>query len=330
MPHVLVAGHIHEAGVALLREARDVTFDLVDEVSTQSYAPLVAGADAVLIRTQPMPASVIERAERLKLVSRHGVGYDAVDVAALNRRGIPLTIVGDVNSTAVAEHTLMLILALAKRTLAYDRATRQSDWLYRNKLEAFELANRTLLVLGFGRIGRKVARLAQAFDMKVMVYDPFVPVEAIRQAGLTPVTDLISSLGLADVVTVHAPLSPAGAVIGSRELAAMRPTAVVVNTARGGLVEECALAAALAEGRLGGAGLDVFASEPPPGDHPLFGHERVVLSPHMASLTQECAARMAVDAAQNVLDFFAGRLNGALVVNAEHISPAARQQLRVQ
>lgn len=312
----------------MLRASADVTFDLVEEVSTESYSPLVESADAVLIRTQPMPASVIERATRLKIVSRHGVGFDAVDVAALNRRGIPLTIVGDVNSRSVAEHTMMLILSLAKRTLAYDDATRRSEWDYRNSFEASELSEKTLLLLGFGRIGRNVAKLAEAFDMRVLAYDPFIDEERIRSCGAVPVTDIGSALEGADVVSVHIPLSDSGALIGASELARMKPTAMVINTARGGLVDEDALAATLGEGRLAGAGLDVFASEPPSSDHPLFASNRVVLSPHSAGLTQECAARMSVAAVQSILDFFNGRLDPALVVNSGSLSSAARQLLR--
>jgi D-3-phosphoglycerate dehydrogenase len=328
MTHILVAGRIHDAGLALLRAAPDVTFDLVDEVSTESYAPLVTGADAVLIRTQPMPAHVIEQASRLKFVSRHGVGFDAVDVEALNRRGIPLAIVGDVNSKPVAEHTMMLILSLAKRTLIYDGTTRRSEWGYRNSFEAFELSDKTLLLLGFGRIGRNVAKLADAFGMRILVHDLFVDEDAIRSAGATPARDIASALKEADVISIHIPLSSNGALIGPREIGQMKPSAIVINTARGGLIDEAALAAALSQGRLAGAGLDVFASEPPPPDHPLFASNRVVLSPHSAGLTQECAARMSISAVHNILDFFEGKLDPTLVVNADSISPAARQLLR--
>jgi D-3-phosphoglycerate dehydrogenase len=323
MPHVLVAGRIHEAGLNLLKTAGNLSVEMVDEVSTESYAPRIAEADAVLIRTQPMPASVIARAERLRIVSRHGVGYDAVDVEALNRRGVPLAIVGNVNTRSVAEHTLMLMLALAKRTLAYDAATRHGDWDYRNRQEAFELADRTLLVVGFGRIGRAVAALAGAFGMRVLAHDPFVGAAAIQAAGATPAPDLKAALPEADVVTVHMPGS-GHALFGAAELAQLKPTAIVINAARGGIIDEAALAEALDAGRLGGAALDVFAEEPPPLDHPLLNSPRTVLTPHSASLTQEGAARLSLHAAQNIVDFFAGRLDPALVVNAEAIALSTR------
>jgi len=316
MPHVLVAGKIHDAGCALLRATPGITFDLVEEVSTESYAPLVGEADAILIRTQPMPADVVGQADRLKIVSRHGVGFDAVDVEALNRRGIPLAIVGDVNSRTVAEHTLMMMLSIAKRATQYDAATRGGGWGYRNSFAATELAGRTLFLIGFGRIGRTVAKMAAGFDMEIYAHDPFVGDADIRQSGAIPVREIGLMLESADYVSIHMPLSDGGTIIGAMELARMKRNAVIINTARGGLVDEEALAAALDEGRLGGAGLDVFSEEPPSANHPLFHSERTILSPHSAGLTEECAARMSTTAVQNILDFFVGKLDPNLIVNA--------------
>lgn len=319
MPHILVAGKIHEAGVALLKAAPGVSFDLVEEISTESYAPLVGKADAILIRTQPMPAPVIAAAPRLKIVSRHGVGYDAIDVAALNARGIPLAVVGDVNSRAVAEHTLMLMLAAARRTVAHDAAARSGNWQVRNRFEAIELDGKTLLILGFGRIGRRVAELARAFGMRIIAHDPFVAAADMAKADAAAVS-VDDGLQQADVVSLHVPLAPGGPAIGARELGLMKPSAIIVNAARGGLIDEAALNAALRDGRLAGAALDVLEEEPPRPDHPLLTNPRVTISPHSAGLTQECAARMAVAAVQNILDHFAGRLDPKLVVNRDSFS----------
>ncbi len=321
MPHILVAGRIHQSGLALLQSAPGVTLDVVNEITLASYAPLIGKADALLIRTQPLPAAVIADAPRLKIVSRHGVGFDAVDVAALNRRGIPLTIVGDVNSVSVAEHTMMLMLALAKQAVAYDAATRGMGWETRNRFSAFELSGKTLLLLGFGRIGRHVARLALAFGMQVAAHDPFVAAAAVASSGVVPVTDLEAALGQADVVSVHMPRSDGRAALGANELARLKPTAIVINTARGGLIDETSLAAALSQGRLAGAGLDVFETEPPSRTHPLFGNDRVILSPHIAGLSQESAERMSISSARNILDCFAGRLDPSLVVNSAALEP---------
>lgn len=312
MPHLLVAGKLHPSGLDLLRQA-PVTFDYVEEISEPSYQAHLPRADALVIRTQPLSAASIAKAPGLQIVSRHGVGYDAVDVPALNARGIPLCIVGDVNSSGVAEHAMMLILAATHRLIAADRATRRGDWAWRNGLQTHEVAGKRLLILGFGRIGQKLAGLARAFGMEVHAHDPYIPAGQWPASAVRDAT-LAEALAEADAVSLHLPRGE-GHVLGAAELALMKPTAVVVNTARGGLVDELALAEALRAGRLGGAGIEVFDAEPPGKDHPLFGLDQAVLTPHNAALTVECAERMAIASVQNVLDFFAGRLDPALVVN---------------
>lgn len=314
MPHVLVAGKIHESGVELLRAAPGVTFDFVEDAGEASYLPFVGKADGIVIRTQPFTAATLAQAPRLRVLSRHGVGYDSVDAAALAARGVPLVVCGDVNSTSVAEQAMMLMLACAKRALRADRAVRDGGWSWRNGFEAGELGGKRLLVVGYGRAGRAVARMAAGFGMEIRAFDPILAARGWPEGSVAPVASLIEGLGWADFVTLHAPKTDRP-VIGAAELAAMKRTAILVNTARGGVVDEAALVAALAEGRLAGAGLDVFAEEPPAPDNPLLAMDRVVLSPHIAGLTAECAERMAVASVQNVLDFFAGRLDPALVVN---------------
>jgi D-3-phosphoglycerate dehydrogenase len=324
MPHILAAGKLHAAGVERLKQAQGFTFTLVEEVSVESYLPHLAEADAVVIRTQPMTAETIALAPKLKIVSRHGVGYDSVDVKALTSRGIPLCIVGDVNSRAVAEHTLMLMLAVARRAAAHDAASRNGNWNVRNRFETVELDGKTLLLVGYGRIGRRVGELARAFGMAVMAHDPFVSQDVLAKHGVRPADNLLKALGEADYVSLHMPGQASGAVIFDEELRAMKPSAILINAARGGLVDELALDRALREGRLFGAGLDVLKVEPPAPDHPLLANDRVLISPHTAGLTSECAARMAVASVQNVIDHFAGRLDPALVVNASATGYAAR------
>ena len=328
MPHLLIAGKIHDDGIALLKAAKGVTFDYVTEISHDSYAPLIEKADALVVRTQPVPAETIARGKHLKIVSRHGVGYDAVDVAALTARGIPLAIIGDVNSRPVAEHAMMLMLALAKKALAYDAATRHGPWGYRNSFEAIELHEKKLLIVGFGRIGRHVAKMASGFGMMIYAFDPFQANEAIRSGGAEPITDLKTGLALADFVSVHVPMSGGKALIGADELACMKKTALIVNTARGGLIDEAALHAALESGQIAGAGIDVFLEEPPPAEHPLFANKKVILSPHSASLTAESAIRMAVMSVKNALDYLDAKLDPALVVNRDHVSDEARHHFK--
>lgn len=314
MPHVLVAGKLHPSGIALLDAAPGVTYDYVEEVSEPSYAPHIDKADALVIRTQPLSAPTIAKAERLKIVSRHGVGYDAVDVPSLNERGIALTVVGDVNSVSVAEHALMLLLAAAKRAIRADRAVRDGGWSWRNRLEPVELAAKNLLIIGYGRIGRHLAHMASGFGMNIRAHDPFLEKLGWPEGAVAPASDLKAALAWADAVTIHVPKGDQP-IIGVEELAVMKPSAIIVNTARGGAVDEAALGHALSGGRIAAAGLDVFGDEPPKPDHPLLKFDQAVLSPHNAALTVECGERMAVSSVQNVLDFFDKRIDPTLVVN---------------
>ncbi|HEY1944995.1 MAG TPA: hydroxyacid dehydrogenase [Roseiarcus sp.] len=316
MPHLLIAGKLHPAGLALLERRDGFTYDYVEEVSEPSYAPLIGKADALVIRTQPLSSTTIAQASRLKIVSRHGVGYDSVDVAALNKRRIPLCIVGDVNSLSVAEHAIMLILASAKRLIRADRSVREGPWGWRNTLEGGEISGKNLLIIGYGRSGRHLARMAQGFGMQTRAFDPFLLEQGWPDGPAAPVASLADGLAWADVISVHAPKA-GRPILGVEEFAQMKPGVIIVNTARGGIVDESALGTALAEGRVGAAGLDVFDDEPPAKDHPLLAFDQVLLTPHIAGLTQQAGERMSVSSIQNVLDFFAGRLDTGLIVNKD-------------
>lgn len=320
MPHILVAGKLHPSGVALLESAKGITFDYVEEVSEPSYASLIDKADGLVIRTQPLSAATVARAQRLKIVSRHGVGYDAVHLPSLVERGIVLTVVGDVNSISVAEHSMMLLLSAVKQTLRADRSVRSGDWTWRNLLQAQEVSGKNLLVIGYGRIGRHLARLAGAFDMKVRAHDPYLLQSGWPSGSVEPVPDLLEGLAWADAVSINVPRADRP-LMGAREFAVMKTNAVLINTARGGIVEEEALVAALASGKIAGAGLDVFDQEPPTNS-PLLTLDGVLLTPHIAGLTAECAERMAVGSVQNVLDFFNGTVDPTLVVNRAQLNLA--------
>jgi D-3-phosphoglycerate dehydrogenase len=234
-----------------------------------------------------------------------------------------LTVVGDVNSTSVAEHTLMLILATAKRVIGHDACVREDRWSYRDGLLAGDIEGRTLFVVGFGRIGRKVAARARSFGMDILVHDPFLTPDQIEAEGARAAASFEAGLAEADFVTLHAPGNPdGGPLIGAGELALMKPGAIVINTSRGSHVDEAALAGAIRDGGLGGAGLDVFDPEPPRPGNPLYGLDNVILSPHIAGFTRDCAARMASHAAQNIIDAIDGTLNPERVVNAAAIGLA--------
>lgn len=319
MPHVLIAGKLHPSGLALLEATPGVTFTHVEDISESSYQPYLAQADGMVIRTQPLGAASVAKAGRLQIVSRHGVGYDAVDVAALNARRIPLCIVGDVNSVSVAEHSMMLILACAKQLIRSDASVRRGPWGWRNKLEQGEVAGKHLLIVGYGRIGRHLARMAAAFGMKITAYDPWLATHGWPEGSVACAAELATGLAGADFVSIHIPKAD-GPLIGAAEIAQMKQGAVIINTARGGIVDEAALAVGLRSGHIGAAGIDVLVAEPPTADHPLFAFDQVILTPHTAGLTREAAERMAVASVQNVLDHFAGKLDPSLIVNKDALT----------
>ena len=322
MPHILIAGKIHPSGMALIKNAPGITYDYVEEVSETSYAPLMARADGLVIRTQPCSAATIALAPNLKIVSRHGVGYDAVHLPSCNARGIALAICGDANSVSVAEHSMMLVLATTKQTVKADASVRNGEWGWRNLLAAREVGGKNLLIIGYGRIGRHLARMASGFGMHIRALDPYLEKSGWPTGDVKPVSTLEEGLRWADAVSVNVPHS-GKALIGAAELAWMKPNAVLVNTARGGVIDEAALAAALKNGVIAGAGIDVFETEPPIKDNVFFGLHNAILTPHIAGLTAEAGERMAISSVQNVLDFFNGCIDQTLVVNRDALKVIA-------
>ena len=318
MHKILIIQPFHEDGVALLDARDDVSYEIIDGSSIDEMKAKIVDADGVTIRTALLPADVLDLGERLKVVSRHGVGYDNVDIDTLNRRGIPIALTADANATSVAEHVLFMMLHLAKQGFRHDRAIRTDDWKRRNSLETVDIGGRHLLIIGFGRIGKEVAKRCQAFGMRISVHDPFIADDVIQAAGCSPVADFRTMLGETDIVTLHMPLTETTRhMIGKAELDTLPDHALVINCARGGIIDEAALHDALTTGAIAGAGLDVFEQEPPPHAHPLFALDNVILSPHSAGLTLECAKRMAIATASNVLAGIDGTLDPAMVVNKQ-------------
>lgn len=315
---VLVVGQIHQDGINLLQARADLTIKITEAHNESDLVKLVADADAILVRSAPITSLVIDSAPNLKVVSRHGVGFNSVDVEALTARRIPLTIAVGGNAVSVAEHTLYLILALAKQGQRYDTAARQGDFNFRNAPIAREIETSQLLVIGFGRIGTQVTRRALAFGMVVHVYDPYIPDRAIQDQAAQVVRNLHDALPQMDVVSVHCPLNEKTKnLIGNHELSLMKPNALLINTARGGIVDEAALHDTLTQGGIAGAGIDVFVTEPTNPSLNLLELENVVVSPHCAGITVESSARTAWIAAQNILDGLDSRLDEAFVVNRE-------------
>lgn len=303
---------------SVLDRRDDVEAVRFTELSEDNILQHIGEYDAALVSIAPFTPRIVEKADRLKIVARHGVGYDAVNVPALTARGIPLAVVGTANSVTVAEHAVFFILALAKRAILFDRQTRKGDWNVRYDHIGFDVAGRKVLILGFGRIGRRLVPRLRALDMEVYVHDPYVIQDAIATAGATPVPDWRAALPEMDFLSVNCPKNEeTNGMVGAAELASMKPTAFVVNTARGNIVDEKALYDALKSNVIAGAGIDPFVVEPATADEPLFELDNIIVSPHSAGVTQESLFRMGAAAAQNILDCFDGRLNPENVINKE-------------
>ena len=312
MTHLVIAGKLHSSGLDLLNSADAITFDYVPDIDETSYLKFLPKADGLVIRTQRLTAEHIATAPNLQVVSRHGVGYDAVDDNALKERNIPLAIVGDVNSRTVAEHAMMLLLAASRCLVKSANAMRAGDWVQRNSFEPKEVFGKTLLIIGYGRIGRHLSALAHAFGIRILAYDPFLNDSAFE--GVERVTSIDAGLKKTDFVSLHIPKAD-GIILGAAELDLLPNHAVIVNTARGGTIDEVALVKYLKQNKIGAVGLDVLTEEPPSIDNQLFQFENVIITPHSAGLTEECAERMALVCVQNVLDYFDGNLDPSLVVN---------------
>ncbi len=291
---------------------------------TATFHALLADAHAVGLSLTPFGPAELLAAPHLQVVARNGVGYDNVDVPALTRRRIPLMVTGDANSPSVAEHALFFMLALAKRGAAFDALVREGNWARRLEHLPGDLFGKCALIIGFGRIGRRLALALLALQMRVLVVDPYKSATEIRAAGCEPVTPLEAALPEADFVSVHCPRnSETQGLLDARRLGLMRPSAFLINTARGGIVDEAALHAALSHGALAGAGLDVLDLEPPSRAHPLLGLSNVLFAPHMAGVTRESFDRMAETVARNIIDTLDGRPARSHVVNPEVLGPPA-------
>lgn len=324
MAKVLVAGKIHLDGMALLEAEPGLEIEVIEDPGAALPMKSLSQADALLIRYGVITPEMADQMPDLRVVSRHGVGCDNLPTAELGARGVPVTIVGPVNAVSVAEQVLAMMMALTKKVISSDAAVREGNWNYRSSVALSELSGKTLLLLGFGRIGREVAQRAAAFDMKVCIYDPFVDADAVLAAGYEPIADWKAVLSEIDVVSLHLPATPETmGLIGTKELALMKPTGILINAARGGLVDEDALYEAL-KGRMtaGGAGIDCLAMEPPRSDLPLLSLPNVVFSPHSAALSAESTRAMGVVAAQNVVDGLSGNLKPSLVFNHSQLEEA--------
>ncbi len=302
-PLVVLAGPIHPDGKALLEtEARVVVSENLTEDGIINDAREAAG---ILFRIRPdCTERLMTSCKQLRVVGRHGVGLDTVDLPAATRLGIPVVHAPGSNSDAVAEHAIMLILTAAKKTIQIDRMTRTGEWIEGRARGIFELKGKTLGIIGVGNIGQRVARIAGAFGMRVLGYDPYVPADEVRRRGAESVP-LDTLLAQADVITVHTPhTKETHHIIDARAVAQMKPGVVFVNTSRGKTQDERALFEGLTKGKIRAAGLDVWEEEPTPVDNPLLNLEHVVCTSHLAGVSEEAnrnIAMMVADEMRRVL-----------------------------
>jgi len=316
---VLIAEAIAPEGVAALRARHEV--DVRTGLSPEELRTALPDYDALVVRSQVnVDAATIAAATRLQVIGRAGVGVDNVDLDAATRAGITVVNAPTGNTIAAAEHTLALLMAVARRVAAADASIRRGEWT-RSAFQGIQLRGRTLGIVGLGKIGLTIADRARALEMPLLGVDPYVTTEQAALHGVTLV-DLPTLLASSDVVTVHVPLTRATTkLIDAAAIARMRPGAIVLNVARGGIVDETALAAALRDGHLGGAGIDVFLHEPPTGS-PLLDAPNVVVTPHLGASTAEAQVAVAEEVAAQVLDVLDGRA-ARYAVNAPLVSPEA-------
>src|SRR3954447_13394454 len=298
-----------------------------DDIEAVPYEPYIAmpdlqaalrDTDGIALSLTPLKAPEIAVADRLRVAARIGVGYDAVEIPALTARGIPLMVVGTANSVSVAEHAIFMMYALAKKVMFHDAAVRANRWQDRWKDVPVDLAEKTILIVGFGRIGTRTAKRCLAMEMTVLIYDPYVPAATIKAAGCEPAADLDAAVSRADLVCIHCPKTPETVdMFNAARFAKMKPSAYIINTARGGIIDEKALHAALTGGKLAGAGIDVFDAEPTPADNPLLKLPNTIVSAHMAGVTVESMDRMAVTTVKNILSVLDGTPAKENAVNKE-------------
>ena len=316
-----LVGSIHELGWEVLRSQEHSIIEVTD-VSANNLKKELADVSGIVLRTAQMPNEVIDACSNLQIIARHGVGYDNVDLNYLNKKKIALGVTGTANAVSVAEHVMTFFLQLTKNIHLSDELTRKGKFQEKGNLPSFfELYQKNVLILGFGRIGQAVAKRCLGFEMNVYVYDPYVSKETIEKMGCHLIS-IEDSLKLADFVSVHLPLNEETRnFINAKSFQEMKDSCVIVNTARGGIINEQDLYQALKDKKLRAAGLDVYEQEPPPSDHPLFDLSNVLLTPHNAALTLECRMRMAVEVCETVSFYLKNKekLNLQNIINRKEL-----------
>ncbi len=313
MKKILVVQKIHEAGIKLLKNNPNYEFEIIEDINDPSLKDKILDCDAVSLRTAKLTGDIISLGKKIQIISRHGVGYDNIDLNTCKQNNITIAITATANAVAVAEHVMFMLLSIAKRKSMYDDSVKNGKFNERNKLpKTIEIWGKNILIAGFGRIGQCLIKRCLGFEMNVFVYDPFVSAEKIKSLGGQKVNDLNEAVKTMDAISLHMPLNDKTKnMINLDLLKTMKKNCIIINAARGGIINETDLDKALNDDLIFGAGLDVFETEPPKKDNPLLKNDKVFLSPHTASFTEECMIRMGKETIQNIIDFFDKKLESS-------------------
>ena len=313
---IAVIEEIHKDGLNLLDSHPDFEYELITDISESNLIKKLPNFDACTLRVSKLDKKILKHCNKLKAISRHGVGFDNVDLDYIKKNNISLLITATANAVAVAEHVISMFLSISKSISKYDEEVRKGNFkLNADKIQTFELLNKNILIAGFGRIGRKLISRCLAFDAKVYVFDPYVDEKIIKKFGGIKVDKIEIGLKNADYVSLHMPLTnETKNLINYSVLKTMKKNSIIINTARGGIINEQELDKALNEGLIFGAALDVFSKEPVEKDNPLLKNKKVILSPHSATFTDECTSRMGIETTKNIIDFFENKIDKSMIV----------------
>ena len=318
---ISVIGEIHSSGWEILKKSKFEVFE-IKNFEVNNLQQELKDVDGILLRTSKLEEDILSKCKNLKIIARHGVGYDNVDIDYLNKNNIALSITGTSNAVTVAEYVLTSFLSLARKISFADKLVKEGRFKEKKTLpDFFELYEKKVLICGFGRIGKAVAKRCLGFESEVYVYDPFVEDEEIKKANCIPI-EKNEGLKLADYITLHVPLSQnTKNFISTNEFDIIKKTAIVVNASRGGIINEDALITALENNQIQAAALDVFEKEPPPEDHRIYKFDNILLSPHNSALSLECRKRMSIEAASSIVNYLTDKekLNLNNIVNREKL-----------
>ena len=316
MKKIAIIEKIHNDGLELLKKNPDYDYELITDISEENLIKKLPEFDACTLRVSKLNENILKHCPKLKVISRHGVGYDNVDLNYIKTKNIALLITATANAAAVAEHVIYMMLSISKGINQYDAEVRSGNFKKNSSnIETLELFNKEILILGFGRIGKILIKRCLGFDMKVKVFDPFMSKDSIEELGGTKVDNLNDGLKTCDYLSLHVPLTNETTnMINYSKLKTMKNNVIIINTSRGGIINELDLDKAINEKIIFGAGLDVFGKEPVDINNPLLKNKKVLLSPHSATFTNECKSRMSLEATKNIIDFFENKIDKSMIV----------------